>query len=170
MNLLHNQPGAHHVTRAGLRMLGMEAMPVPTISLQSFLHDDAVVWEQVNLERSGVEVLTEREMRVAERALGEDHLVRIPPHASTGTSTHRPDLLFRMNGKAAWHAVEVELAPKSEARLSAILTGYLSSPSFIAVVYCVPTTNLIERVRRVGSSVGLGDRLKVVVTQQRAAA
>ena len=166
-NVLHRQPGAHRVTRKGLAMLGTD-MPVPTIGLQSFLHDQAVVWEQVNLELSGCETITEREMRYSERALGEAYTVRIPPSQSAGAVTHLPDLAFRMKG--LWYAVEVELAPKSEARLSSILLGYLAEPRYDTVVYCVPTQQLITRVTAIGAKLGLGDHLKVVVVRQPAAA
>ena len=168
--MLHNQPGALHITKAGMRMLGISNMPVPTVGLQSFLHDQAVVWEQISLEASGAEVLTEREMRAAERTTGEEYVVRIPPHLSTGASTHRPDLIFRVNSRTKWLAVEVELAAKSEARLLAILGGYRSSEQYVAVVYCVSAVPLMDRVRAAGTSSGLGDRLKVVVAQPRAAA
>lgn len=168
--MLHNQPGAHHITRAGLRTLGIGDMPVPTVSLQSFLHDQAVVWEQISLEASGAEVMTEREMRAAERTLGDNYLVQIPAHVSTGTSTHRPDLIFRVSPTSRWHAVEVELAAKSEARLLAILGGYVADDHYDAVVYCVNATQLLDRVRAAGAQSGLGDRLKVVVARESAAA
>lgn len=168
--MLHNQPGAHHITKAGMRMLGVGDMPVPTVGLQSFLHDQAVVWEQISLEASGAEVLTEREMRAAERTLGEQYVVHVPPHLSTGASTHRPDLAFRVNSASPWHAVEVELAAKSEARLLAILGAYRADAQYAAVVYCVRDVRLIDRVRSVGLDVDLGDRLKVVVAQERVAA
>ncbi|MCW2920484.1 MAG: hypothetical protein JWL76_358 [Thermoleophilia bacterium] len=168
--MLHNQPGAHHVTRAGMRMLGVGDMPVPTVSLQSFLHDQAVVWEQISLEGSGAEVLTEREMRASERTLDERYAIQIPVELSTGTATHRPDLAFRVNARSRWHAVEVELAAKSEARLIAILGAYAIDPSYASVVYCVADVRLIDRVRGAGTKAGISDRLKVVVAQERAAA
>jgi hypothetical protein len=168
--MLQNQPGALHVTNAGMRMLGVGDMPVPTVSLHSFLHDQTVVWEQISLEASGAEVLTEREMRAVERTLDERFTVSIPNNLSTGTATHRPDLAFRVNDRGRWHAVEVELAAKSEARLVAILGAYAVDATYAAVVYCVADVRLIDRVRNAGSKVGIDERLKVVVTQERAAA
>lgn len=165
--MFHRMPGSARVTRKGLEMLGSE-MPVPTISMQSFAHDQAVVWEQISLELKGCETITEREMRYAERALGESYTVRIPPSQNAGAITHMPDLAFETKGK--WYAVEVELAPKNEARLISILSGYLAGPRYHAVVYCVPTKQLITRVNAIGAKLGLGNRLRVVGVQQPDAA
>ena len=122
--MLQNQPGVYHVTRAGLKTVGIADMAVPTVSLQSFLHDLAVVWEQTNLERSAALVLSEREMRYYEKTTAEDYRVQIPGHLADDARTHRPDLIFRVGAKGGLHAVEVELALKSEARLVAILSAY----------------------------------------------
>lgn len=167
--LLHNQPGAIHITRKGMRTIGISAdMPVPTISLQSFLHDYAVVWEQINLERKECEVLTEREMRHLARAGDGDYQVRIPATHQDNSATHMPDLAFRIGSD--WRALEVELNAKSESRLRAILTGYLVNDLYASVVYCVPNTDAVKRVKNVGDAVGLGKRLRVVLTSEHAAA
>lgn len=172
VNLLHGQPGVYFITRPGLKFIGENSMPVPTVSLQSFLHDRSVVWEQVQLEKSGAEVVTEREMRHLERTNDDDFVIRIPPSQTSVASTHRPDLALRVStsGRSSWHAIEIEIARKSESRLTSILTGYLASNLYSSVVYCVPSPSLIKRIEKIGTRVGLGKRLKVVVAQDRAAA
>jgi len=168
--MLQNQPGVYHVTRAGLKTVGIADMAVPTVSLQSFLHDLAVVWEQISLERTAALVLSEREMRYYEKTTAEDYRVQIPGHLADDARTHRPDLIFRVGAKGGLHAVEVELALKSEARLVAILSAYAASSQYVAVVYCVPSAELIKRLRTIGDKVGIGDRLKLVTIQRSAAA
>jgi hypothetical protein len=166
--LLHHQSGCYSITRRGLKALLVSDMSVPRVSLQTYLHDEAVVWEQIAFELRDCEVVTEREMRRRARSSGESFLVRIPSTHKLAASSHRPDLVVRMGD--AWHAVEVELSLKSESRLSSILAGYLSAEQYASVVYCVPGSEYVARVRRAGDALGLGRRLKVVTVSDRAAA
>lgn len=168
-NLLQNQPGVHHATRAGLRLAGYAELPVATVSLQSFVHEQAVVWVQARLEADGGEVLTEREMRAQERQGVANYLVHVPASVSVGSATHRPDLAV-IAADRSLHAIEVELVQKSEARLTSILTAYADSPDYASVAYLVADERLVERVQRVAEALAMGRRCQVRPLERRDAA
>jgi hypothetical protein len=168
VTLLHRQPGALYVSRRGMRTAGLgDEMPVPTVTLKNFVHDCAVVWEQIRLERGGCEVLTEREMRQLARTTGDAYSLRVAATSHTLAKAHMPDLAFRIGGEL--RALEVELARKSMDRLTAILAAYAADPRYAGVWYVVPDARFGQRVRAAGDGVGIGERLRVVAAHTTAA-
>lgn len=127
--LLYGQAGLAVVTRAGLRLCGLEDLGVARVSAASVAHWHASTTVAVLLERrqgpgsvGGV-----GEIRAAERATG-----RPVATAEVGSSAHLPDLVVWGSGGAGHPgglAVEVELTAKAPRRLEQIVRGWRRAAS-----------------------------------------
>jgi hypothetical protein len=158
--VLYNWPGVYSATAAGLRFANLPVLAPASVSAQQFVHDHTVVSEMVNREVGEAQVITEREMRHAQRISSDLYAIRLPPTQYAPASSHLPDLVVFVDGE--WHAVEIELTTKTGARVAAILTGYLASQRYARVEYVVPVPRDIDRIRRIDRRVGLGNRLSIV--------
>jgi hypothetical protein len=101
----------------GLRAACREELGVPEPNPASFVHEVAAAHVAVGFELDGHRVLSEREIRAAERA--EDK--RIYSAQDSWGRFHRPDLVLL--GEQP-EAIEVELTAKSARRLDAILRAW----------------------------------------------
>ena len=103
-------------TRAGLRVVGMEALGPGQVSIGRRPHAIAVALLAANLEREGKTVLSERELAVAE----VEERRRIYSAELHDGRFHRPDLVLRDERLA----IEVELSQKASWRLDSILRAW----------------------------------------------
>jgi hypothetical protein len=92
-------------------------LPVPRFSPGTVRHTAVVARVGIELEHSGLKVLSEREILAAERIAGE----RIYSAPMGGRHFHRPDLVAV--GDTA-DAIEVELVSKAAHRIDAILRAW----------------------------------------------
>jgi hypothetical protein len=131
-----------------LRWLGL-ALPPPSASLATWVHDLAVVDLAVSLELAGSSVVTERQMRSSD-ARGEADPkwgVSLSAVGRPRTRWHFPDLVSDLT--TAW---EIERAPKTSGRLQKIVEGYRWSRRYAKVVYLVesrPIHNLLTKLTEV---------------------
>jgi len=135
--VLHRQPALYVATGKGLRSCGLERLGAQRIAPGRFAHAREVASAAVALERGfpGSVVMSEREIRVAERdagrAIASAKLAELP----TGRAAlHRPDLavISRHGGVIA---IEVELSAKAPRRLAAICRGWARARHIEAVYY-----------------------------------
>ena len=145
---IEGQSPVYLVTRKGLRWLGL-ALPPPSASLATWVHDLAVVDLAVSLELAGSSVVTERQMRSSD-ARGEADPkwgVSLSAVGRPRTRWHFPDLVSDLT--TAW---EIERAPKTSVRLEKIVEGYRWSRRYAKVVYLVesrPIHNLLTKLTEV---------------------
>lgn len=117
-------------------------------------HTMAVNWVVVRLELGGLEVVTERTMRQAERA-GHPGGWTIPMTCSyilDHQRTHRPDLVVRTPG--ARIPVEVELTRKSRRRLKELMGAWARQSSYDQVVYLCASEALKDLVTEQARTTG----------------
>ena len=112
------------VTSRGLRLADRTELGPARISDWSANHSIVCAQLAAHLERSGDEVLSERELLAEERRLGESFYSRSYPDRGW----HRPDLYrFTLeDGEPQEHVVEVELTAKAPERLVGILNAWQS--------------------------------------------
>jgi len=119
-------------TRDGLAVCGRDDLRVALVSLTTLRHFSVAAHLAADLESSGEQLLSERELLAHERAMGERDLsVRLP-----GASHHRPDLIALGEPPTA---IEVELSPKGSARLDQIVAAWKAAVEkrrFARVRYC----------------------------------
>ena len=104
-------------SRRGLRAVFRADLPIPKFSPGSVRHTAEVARVGTALEREGVKVLSEREIRAAERIAGQ----RIYSASMSGRSFHRPDIVAI--GELV-EVIEVELSAKAPNRLDSILRAW----------------------------------------------
>jgi len=133
-------------------------------------HTLAVNWVVLQLELAGLEVVTERRMRQADRA-GQPGRWSIPmasDYISGRQRTHRPDLVARIAD--AQIPVEVELTRKSRRRLQELMGAWARRALYSQVVYLcgsIATRDLVVRqARRAGADL----IVRAALYQPRAAA
>jgi hypothetical protein len=112
-------PGAEPLaiaTRAGLVACGRSELPVARTGPSGARHQAACARLGARLEREGIQLLTERELRAEERAWGRrQYSVR------TGARVHRPDLI-RVGELTV--PIEVELSSSPQRRLERIVRAW----------------------------------------------
>jgi hypothetical protein len=106
-------------TRSGLRAARRDELPLARLSAAAISHDAVVAGLAATLERGAARLLSEREMRAAERAEGE----RIHSASLPGGRHHRADLI-RVDRQGEAEAIEVELSTKGAARLDELLRAW----------------------------------------------
>jgi hypothetical protein len=122
-------------TKAGLKACRRPELCPARVSAETLRHFSVVAQLAAELERGGQRLLSERELRANERALGErDFSIRLP-----AGRYHRPDLILL--GKRPC-PIEVELTAKGATRLDQILAGWVAAVDqgrFARVLYhCSP--------------------------------
>lgn len=177
--LLYRQPGLYVATAEGLRWCGLQRLGVYRMGAGGFVHAREVA-AALALERGfpARPVLSEREIRVQERAEGQPvasaKLAELP---SGRAFLHRPDLAVVSPGEPVV-AVEVELSQKAPRRLAAICRGWARARHIEAVYYLAPPAvaravqHAIEEVRaheRI-HVIALGDTRHLVATETKEAA
>ncbi|HEY5051790.1 MAG TPA: hypothetical protein VII45_00095, partial [Solirubrobacterales bacterium] len=121
-------------TRAGLGLCGRGELPPARLSASQLHHQVTCARVGARLERAGVQLLSERELRAEERAWGKRiYSIRLRERL------HRPDLI-RVGELPT--ALEVELTRKAQGRLEEIVRVWrraIDEGRFQAVhYYCAP--------------------------------
>lgn len=142
-----------HCTRAGLRYVGL-GLPVASVSVASIVHQlrCAQVGIQIEKKLGPNRLLTEREIVLEEQIEGQPVASITVGYFRGQPRMHRADLAAL--AKKGTIAVEVELTPKSPARLRGIIEAWASEVrggGLVAVHYlCEPgqTYRAVERAIR----------------------
>lgn len=143
LRVLREEPSVLRATRAGLRYAGF-GFPVAKVSAATIGHAlrCVSVAQHLALEFGAEQVLSERELRFAER-------IEAHPIASARLGDgrlHRPDLVAFWEGGTV--AIEVELSAKAPRRLEALIRAWRRA-SWVSEVryYCAPgqTRRAVER-------------------------
>jgi hypothetical protein len=139
---LVDSPTLYTVTRAGLRMAGLDGLGPSRVSAAGAQHMTVCAYAAAALERGYPDqlVIGERELRRREREAGK--LLASVPLDSSGAGKrrlHRPDLVLlpeagRPGGAVA---VEVELTVKAPSRLLAICRAWARAHHVEGVLYLV---------------------------------
>jgi hypothetical protein len=144
--------GLYSLSRAGAQRLGQPGRREPRIEIQR-AHELAIVQLSVQLELAapGLTVLTERQCRqLTAKGLGR---YSVEVQAENGRPASRwPDLILETARGSV--ALEIELAPKTTARLGRILRGYLVS-DLAEVRFLVADRLLAARLKRTADDVRL---------------
>ncbi len=140
-------------TRKGIRVLGLPLIAATIPAPTTWAHDSACAWTAAWLTLRGRTYLGPREILADPNWAGKlDWLDR----NSLKRSGHRPDLVgFLAESRIP---IEVELAPKSKARLNAILQlhlGWIVARKTHAVIYICGDEEGCRRIERAGERVGL---------------
>jgi hypothetical protein len=143
-------------TQTGLHLTGHSDLRCAELSLQRLNHELEVAHLAARLERAGDLTLSEREIRVHERAAGERVFSAPMPRGRF----HRADMV-RVDGKSGdLEVVEVELTTKGANRLDQILRGWceaVAEQRVKRVVYrCSPSTrpyvkSAVQRTKTTGA-------------------
>ena len=109
------------VTAGGLRLAGRSELGPARVSLWSATHSVACAQVAAHLERSGDQVLSERELLAEERRFGDRSYSAQRNYPAEGW--HRPDLycFAHREGRIEEHVIEVELTAKAPERLVKII-------------------------------------------------
>ena len=112
-------------TRKGIESAGCEVGTQTNIALATYLHDLQVTDLAVDFYQQGYEVATEKEILASrKKTIGQ-----------TGRQERLADLVISQNGEKT--AVELEIAPKSPARLKKIINYYARQRKYDQVwFYC----------------------------------
>lgn len=123
LEVVRTEAGLLRATRDGLRYAGL-GLPRATVSPGAVDHllRRATVGRQLERQCGAERVLTERELRFAEQVAGKKIASAEVGEYRGGPRLHRPDLVAV--AEIGTIAVEVELTPKSPARLQSILRGW----------------------------------------------
>lgn len=141
-----SQARAVFLTGPGATLLGWERHRAPRADVHRE-HEEAIVWLVTRLERrnDGREVLTERECRRLEREAGKRYSVDV---AASNRSDRRrwPDVVLDHGDRR--DAIEIEFAPKSSKRLTAIVDGYAIGRTYERVTFLVKSPALGKRLQQ----------------------
>jgi hypothetical protein len=171
LDLVTDQPSVLRATKDGLRYGGL-GLGVAQVSPGAVRHWLVCADQALNIARSltdqGTEfvLLTQREVPFAERVHGEA-IGRAKVHRSRsepGPRWHNPDfvVLFREFGSGwkTW-AYEIELNPKTPARLREIMTAWISSRWIEQVIYICQPGQTMRAVKRAIEKPGIGSSVSV---------
>ncbi len=133
-------------TRSGLRACGRGELSPARVSPALVRHESIVAGVAAEMERSGVRLLSERQILARERAEGS----RLLSAAISGGRFHRADMVRIDPSGDAVEAIEVELTAKSKERLDELLRAWrrvVGQGRIGRVTYrCPPhTRRLVER-------------------------
>ncbi len=170
--LLAKQPALYTVTRAGLRIGGLQGLDACRVSASNANHLIVCARVAAALERCYPDhrVLGERELRRDERERGMPLAsARLGIAPDGGPLMHRPDLVLRPEGPESDDglegglpvAVEVELTVKAPQRLTEICRAWARCRCVAGVLYLAPPE--VERaLDRAIEQAGAGERIVVV--------
>lgn len=164
LRILYSEPALLRATRTGLRYAGLP-LPVASISPELTRHWIACARVALCLEREhGTVVLSEREIRAAERASGRPLAsAKLGEHASGQARLHRADLA--LVGADETVAVEVELTPKAPRRLEAIIRAWRRARWVDSVRYYARAGATIGGLERAVRRTRAADRIDVVALE-----
>jgi hypothetical protein len=146
--LLHPRPGGVYLpTAEGLAVAGLELTP-PRADLRTHVHDLGVVDVAIESELAGVEVLTERELRVAAPNGGPYAIA-----AAGDAAGVLPDLVVLEEGKPV--AVEIKAGDVPRPQLARLLAAYASGGRYDSVVIAVQRPEVGKRVEELAGDVGV---------------
>lgn len=140
-------------TRKGIRVLGLPLIAASTPAPTTWAHDSACAWTAAWLTVRGRTYLGPREILDDPHWAGK---LDWRDRHSLKRSGHRPDLIGFVSDMAI--AFEVELAPKSKARLHAILqlhVGWIVARKTHAVIYICGDDDGSRRIERAAQQVGV---------------
>jgi hypothetical protein len=147
------EPRSYQITANGLAVIA-SSLPTPRVDLRAYEHDVGVAWLWL-AARGGAfgavqEIVGERRLRSTDGRREPDAEplgVRLGGFGAHGRERlHYPDLVLRTaDGRRL--ALELELTPKSRARLETILAGYGADPRFEGVVYLVERSTVARSVQ-----------------------
>lgn len=155
------RPGSYTVTADGLGVAEV-GLPRVGVDLRTYRHDAALVDVAIDLERRGLEVVSERELRAADAGAAEPRYAVVlgGQQADGRARRHYPDLIVGGEGQARF-AVELELAAKRTARLREILVAYRRAQHLQAVVYYAELPAVRTRLETLRDELSMADRLDV---------
>jgi hypothetical protein len=143
-------------TRDGLAACGHDDLFPARLSLTTLRHFSVVAHLAADLESAGEQLLSERELRCHERAMGErEFSIRLP-----NGRHHRPDLILQSGLPTP---IEVELSPKGSLRLDQIIAAWsaaVDAGRFAEVRYLCSEEALPYVQRSVGRT-GAGGEVEV---------
>ena len=161
------RPSTWQINAAGLRAVG-SSLSAPRLQLSSYEHDLGLGWLWLAARNGALGELTsvrsERELRSADLGEQSDRdAVEITPDQrySTGTDRrHHPDLILETRSQRRI-AVELELTPKSRARMRSIMLSFAASPRIDAVLYLVSERQHARSVATDARAAGIGSIVHV---------
>ena len=162
-----DQPGAFLITPAGLNLI-QSRLSAPLIDLGCFRHDAALAWLQLAIQlTTGEEILTERQMRAADRdGTHEPFYLELHELGPGGRPRrHYPDLVLLDPGGRR-RALELELTQKSRSRLELILIAYAAHPQIDSVIYLTDAPNVGQAVTVASATLGTSELVDVLLTHQ----
>jgi hypothetical protein len=165
-DLLAGQPALYTVTRAGLRVAGLQGLDLCRVSASNALHLIVCARVAAALERSYPDhrVHGERELRCEERRRGTPLAsARLGVGPDGDWLLHRPDLVLcpTAGDGGLPVAVEVELTVKAPRRLAAICRAWARCRCVAGVLYLV-TPEVERALERAIQKAHACDRIVVV--------
>lgn len=165
VRVLYSEPALLRATRTGLRYVGL---PFSVASLSPELTQHWITCARVALclerEHGAAAVLSEREIRAAERASGRPLAsAKLGEHASGQARLHRADLALVIADGIV--AVEVELTPKAPRRLEAIIRAWRRASWVDSVRYYARAGATMGGLERVLHRTRAADRIEVVALE-----
>lgn len=156
-------------TRAGLSYAGL-GLPVAKVSPANVTHmlRCTTLAIRIELTRAGRRVFTEREIVLEESIRGKQFASVVVGRFRGKPKMHRADLLVeRQDSEGEKHLIpiEVELTPKSPARLRGIIKAWryaVMTGRFLHVEYCCEPGQTHRAVRRAASSAKGGKAVRVL--------
>lgn len=160
VRIFRAEPGVFWATRDGLRLCGQRGSAT-RIKLGSYHHDLALtaLCAELEAEFGPARVLTERELRAAER---ESPAPRYAPERGRyGAARHYPDLAVDCFDGDRPLAVELECTRKSAPRLDSIVRSYVRARHIAGVRYYAASPAveraILSSLTRVRAPAGLVD-------------
>lgn len=162
-----DQPGAFSVTAAGLKLI-QSPLAAPVIDLGCFRHDAALVSLHLAVRAaSPAEILSEREMRSADRDPDQDpfflELHQLGPGGRP--RRHYPDLVL-LDPSGGRRAIELELTQKSRSRLELILIAFAAHPHTQLVTYITDTPAIAQALATTSTNLGTAHQIEIRLTGQ----
>jgi hypothetical protein len=153
--MVRGQGSLFAATRSSVRMAGLVLTAPSTPSPNTWAHHSACAWVAAWLTTRGRHYLGPREL--LEEATWSGQLFWLDSNSGK-RSGHRPDLVGFVNDSPV--PIEVELAPKSQPRLDAILglhQAWLIAGKSVGIIYVCGDRIGAERIGRTGRGLGLAD-------------
>lgn len=145
-----------YATRAGVESTGVDAAPmVREPAPTTWAHWTACGWTAAWLTARGRHVVGSRELQLDESWHGELEWLERDGLRRRG---HHPDLAAALTPAGRSLPIEVELTPKSTARLRSVLAlhaSWVAAGRTDAVIYVCASDKLAARVLRHGDQIGL---------------
>ena len=159
-------PGVSVVTKRGL-WVAQSQLGLPHVDTRQFDHDLELVEIATDYELEGHTVITDREIRsMARTAHPSDERYRVRGGAALNRSWVYPDLIVET--EELRFAVELEIAAKSQRRLTDIIWGYLRSRELDHVVYLVTDPVVGRRIEKISRALTSFDDVRVRGYERRA--